>query len=102
MMRTVSKVLTALGLFAGVLAIVAAVSGCQSPRAYYANGLILWCSTSAIGIGYGQYAEIPAGGSFTYAGTNSAPCVWADGPADSATSFSMSNIPQTNRFEVIK
>jgi hypothetical protein len=37
-------------------------AGCQSPATIYTNGLILWCSTSAIGIGWGEYAEVPAYG----------------------------------------
>lgn len=36
--------------------------GCQTPRTSYTNGLIVWCSTSAIGIGWGEYIEVAAGG----------------------------------------
>jgi hypothetical protein len=44
--------------------------GCQSPATIYSNGLILWFSTSAIGIGYGEYVEVPAGGKLSRATTN--------------------------------
>lgn len=39
-----------------------ALAGCQTPRTSYTNGLIVWCSTSAVGIGWGEYMEVPAGG----------------------------------------
>lgn len=39
-----------------------ALAGCQSPRTSYTNGLIVWCSTSAVGIGWGEYIEVSAGG----------------------------------------
>lgn len=39
-----------------------ALAGCQTPRTSYTNGLIVWCSTSAIGIGWGEYIEVAAGG----------------------------------------
>lgn len=39
-----------------------ALVGCQTPRTSYTNGLIVWCSTSAIGIGWGEYIEVAAGG----------------------------------------
>ena len=39
-----------------------ALAGCQSPRTSYTNGFIVWCSTSAIGIGWGEYIEVAAGG----------------------------------------
>lgn len=61
---------------------IALLTGCQSPRTSYANGLIVWCSSSAVGIGYGQYIEVPAGGKFEFTNTNSAPCIIASGRAD--------------------
>lgn len=36
--------------------------GCQTPRTSYMNGVIFWGSTSAIGIGYGEYIEVAPGG----------------------------------------
>ena len=36
--------------------------GCQNPRTSYMNGVIFWGSTSAIGIGYGEYIEVAPGG----------------------------------------
>lgn len=39
-----------------------ALAGCQTPRTSYTNGLIVWCSTSAVGIGWGEYIEVAAGG----------------------------------------
>ena len=36
--------------------------GCQTPRTSYTNGLIVWCSKSAVGIGWGEYIEVAAGG----------------------------------------
>lgn len=57
--------------------------GCQSPRTSYTNGLIVWCSTSAIGIGWGEYAEVPSGGKLVRITTNS--CARIIGSGDSAT-----------------
>jgi hypothetical protein len=37
-------------------------AGCQSPSTRYTNGLILWCGSTAIGIGWGEYTEVAAGG----------------------------------------
>jgi hypothetical protein len=47
-----------------------ALAGCQTPRTSYTNGLIVWGSTSAIGIGWGEYMEVPAGGYLERAITN--------------------------------
>ena len=57
--------------------------GCQSPATIYTNGLILWCSTTAIGIGWGEYAEVPSGGKLVRVTTNS--CARIIGSGDSAT-----------------
>ena len=37
-------------------------AGCQSPSTRYTNGLILWCGSTAVGIGWGEYTEVAAGG----------------------------------------
>lgn len=66
-----------------VIGIIFLFCGCQSPRTSYTNGLIVWCSTSAIGIGWGEYAEVPAGGKLVRVTTNS--CARIIGSGDSAT-----------------
>ena len=38
------------------------LGGCQSPSTRYTNGLILWYGSTAVGIGWGEYAEVAAGG----------------------------------------
>ena len=48
--------------FAGTLAIMVLLSGCQSPSTFYMNGVIVWASTSAFGFGYGEYIEVAPGG----------------------------------------
>lgn len=53
--------------------------GCQSPATIYTNGLILWCSTSAIGIGWGEYAEVPSGNKFSRTITNDVSAIIRDG-----------------------
>ena len=40
----------------------ALITGCQSPSTRYTNGLILWCGSTAVGIGWGEYTEVAAGG----------------------------------------
>ena len=40
----------------------ALLTGCQSPSTRYTNGLILWCGSTAVGIGWGEYTEVAAGG----------------------------------------
>ena len=47
---------------AWVLVMAWFLSGCQTPRTSYMNGVIFWGSTSAIGIGYGEYIEVAPGG----------------------------------------
>jgi hypothetical protein len=42
--------------------VAASALGCQSPATFYANGVLFWYSPSAIGIGYGEYTEVAAGG----------------------------------------
>ena len=68
-----------------------AVAGCQSPRASYAEGLIFWCSTSAIGIGFGKYIEVPAGGKIHHSATNSAPALIAEGRTDAGSLIDIDN-----------
>ena len=50
-----------LTLFSFIFALFS-FAGCQTPRTSYTNGLIVWCSTSAVGIGWGEYIEVAAGG----------------------------------------
>lgn len=38
------------------------LTGCQSPSTRYTDGLIFWCGSTAVGVGYGEYAEVAAGG----------------------------------------
>ena len=44
------------------IAVLGLLCGCQTPRTSYMNGVIFWGSTSAIGIGYGEYIEVAPGG----------------------------------------
>ncbi len=66
-----------------VIGIIFLCFGCQSPRTSYTNGIIVWCSTSAVGIGYGEYIEVPAGAKLERVTTNSCPAIIGGG--DSAT-----------------
>lgn len=70
-----------------------ALAGCQSQGTIYTNGVIVWCSTSAIGFGFGEYIEVPVGGELYRATTNSAPCVWKDGVASGASMIDIRNAP---------
>lgn len=72
-----------------LLAIGVIVAGCQAPRASYANGLVLWCSANAVGVGFGQYAEVPAGGKFDFKTDTVTPCVWADGVTTNSSGFAI-------------
>ena len=36
--------------------------GCSSARTSYTNGVIFWTSSTALGIGYGEYIEVAPGG----------------------------------------
>jgi hypothetical protein len=38
------------------------LGGCQSPSTRYTNGLIFWYGSTAVGIGWGEYTEVAAGG----------------------------------------
>ena len=67
------------------------LTGCQSPRTSYAEGLIFWCSMSAIGIGFGKYIEVPAGGKLSHSATNSAPALIATGQVDSSSVIEADN-----------
>lgn len=70
-----------------------ALAGCQSPRTSYMNGVVVWCSTSAIGFGFGEYIEVPAGGELYRTTTNSTPCVWKDGAASGVSVIDIRNSP---------
>lgn len=76
-----------------ITAVAAAFCGCQSPRTSYMNGVVVWCSTSAIGFGFGEYIEVPDGGELYRATTNSAPCVWKDGVVSGASIIDIRNAP---------
>lgn len=76
-----------------ISAVAAAFCGCQNPRTSYMNGVVVWCSTSAIGFGFGEYIEVPAGGELYRATTNSAPCVWSDGVATGTSTIDIRNAP---------
>lgn len=76
-----------------ISAVAATFCGCQSPRTSYMNGVVVWCSTSAIGFGFGEYIEVPAGGELYRATTNSAPCVWKDGVVSGASMIDIRNAP---------
>lgn len=83
-----------------VIGIIFICVGCQTPRTSYTNGLIVWCSTSAIGIGWGEYAEVPAGGKLVRITTNS--CARIIGSGDSATISRLiidNSLTGTNEFE---
>lgn len=68
-----------------------ALAGCQSPETIYTNGVIVWCSTSAVGFGFGEYIKVPAGGELDRASTNSAPCLWKDGIAAANSNIAIRN-----------
>ena len=76
-----------------ISAVAAAFCGCQSPRTIYTNGVIVWCSKSAVGFGFGEYIEVAAGGELYRATTNSAPCVWKDGVVSGASMIDIRNAP---------
>lgn len=83
-----------------VIGIIFLFCGCQSPRTSYTNGLIVWCSTSAIGIGWGEYIEVAAGGKLVRITTNS--CSRIIGRGDSATISRLiidNNLTATNDFQ---
>lgn len=76
-----------------ITAVAASFCGCQSPRTSYMNGVVVWCSSSAIGFGFGEYIEVPAGGELYRATTNSAPCVLKDGVVSGASMIDIRNAP---------
>ena len=78
-------------MLAAACGLVAILAGCQSPRTSYAKGLIVFCSTSAVGIGFGEYIEVPAGGKFNRVSTNDAPCIVTDGRAFLADGIDVDN-----------
>jgi hypothetical protein len=86
---TNTAVAGAIALLMVLLSIGVIVAGCQAPRASYANGLVLWCSASAVGVGFGQYAEVPAGGKFDFKTDTVTPCVWADGITTNSSGFAI-------------
>lgn len=47
------------------IALLLLLAGCQTPATFYSKGVILWYNGSAIGLGYGEYAEVCAGGKLT-------------------------------------
>lgn len=61
-MKTDSRTLGDILLFAISLAVLALLCGCQTPRTSYMNGVIFWTSSTAIGLGYGEYIEVAPGG----------------------------------------
>lgn len=77
---------------------LAAFAGCQSPCTIYTNGLIVWCSTSAVGIGWGEYIEVAAGGKLDRASTNDVNAVLGDGRNYFASRVAIdnSNVPNDN------
>ena len=80
--------------------IAAFICGCQSPSTIYTNGLIVWCSTSAVGIGWGEYIEVASGGKFDRAMTNDAPALVSEGNVHAASDIKIDNtFTITNREE---
>ena len=78
-MKLVLKIISAILLLSVVIGLSVAVCGCQSPSTVYTNGLIVWCSASAVGIGWGEYAEVAAGGKLTRSTTNDVAAIIGDG-----------------------
>lgn len=81
----------------GVISLVSLflLSGCQSPSTIYTNGLIVWCSTSAIGLGWGEYIEVASGGKFDRAMTNDAPALVSEGNVHAASDIKIDNTATT-------
>lgn len=62
-MKTDSRTVTDILLFAGTLAVMVLLSGCATKTCTsYMNGVIFWASSSAFGFGYGEYIEVAPGG----------------------------------------
>lgn len=77
-----------------------ALAGCQTPRTSYTNGLIVWCSTSAVGIGWGEYAEVPAGGKLMRVTTNSCARIIGQGDSETISRLTIDNsLVVTNDFK---
>ena len=74
-----------------ILMLTLIVCGCQTPRTSYADGFVFWLSSSAIGIGYGRYVEVPAGGSFSFSVTNTADRIIKTGKSQTINSFDIDN-----------
>ena len=74
-----------------IILLAVALAGCKSQRTIYTNGVIIWCSTSAVGFGFGEYIEVPAGGELDRVSTNSAPCLWKDGIAAASSNIAIRN-----------
>jgi hypothetical protein len=101
-MRLVLKIILAILLLSIVIGLSVAVCGCQSPSAVYTNGLIVWCSTSAVGIGWGEYAEVAAGGKLDRVSTNRCDNIVGDGDTGAASRLRIDNsliIVPTNHTE---
>ena len=77
-------------LFAA-LVIAALLSGCQSPRSTYMDGVVFFFSGSAIGFGFGEYAEIAPGGKFDRTSTNDVSSVIGDGRNYTGSSVRIDN-----------
>ena len=81
-----------------VIGILFVCFGCQSPRTSYTNGIIVWCSTSAVGIGYGEYVEVPAGAKLERVTTNSCPALIGGGDSSTVSRLMIDNsLILTNR-----
>lgn len=74
-----------------IILLAVALAGCQSPGTIYTNGVIVWCSTSAVGFGFGEYIEVPAGGELDRVSTNSAPCLWKEGLTSAGSDIAIRN-----------
>ena len=74
-----------------ILMLTLIVCGCQTPRTSYADGFVLWLSSSAVGIGYGRYVEVPAGGSFSFSVTNSADRIFKNGKSHTVNRVDIDN-----------
>jgi hypothetical protein len=76
--------------------------GCQTPRTSYTNGLIVWCSTSAVGIGWGEYVEVPAGGTLERITTNQCAAVWGESDTISISRLYIDNSIITNAINHVE
>lgn len=102
LMKLMLKILSSAMLFIIVVGLSVAVCGCQSPATIYTNGLIVWCSSSAVGIGWGEYAEVAAGGKLDRVSTNRCDNIVGDGDTAAASRLRIDNsliIVPTNHTE---